>query len=213
MHKLRKPLVFTASLALGGMVVAQELEPQPDQEQLIQPEVQRPEVTVPEINTDDLELGIVFGVINIEQFDNNLIAGLRFSYHITEDAFIELGVTAATVSDERYRRFGLPIFGSEEEQLLRYDVSAAYTFLPGEVFVSEDWVMRSTFFAIGGLGATDFAGEEQFTFNIGLGVRVLPGEDFAVRVEMRDYLFESDLLGENELTHNLELVGGMSYLF
>jgi outer membrane beta-barrel protein len=192
---------------------AQELEPQPDQEQLIEPQVERPEVTVPEINTDDLELGVVFGLHNIEQFGTNLIAGVRFAYHITADAFIELGVASATVSDERYRRFGLPIFGEEEERLLRYDVSAAYSFLPGEVFVSEDRAMRSTFFVIGGVGATDFADEEQFTFNIGLGARVLPAEDFAVRVEMRDYLFESDLLGENELTHNLELVGGMSYLF
>ncbi|MDH3714911.1 MAG: outer membrane beta-barrel domain-containing protein, partial [Gammaproteobacteria bacterium] len=159
------------------------------------------------------ELGVVLGVINIDQFNTNVIAGLRFAYHVTEDAFIELGVASSTVSDERYRRFGLPIFGAEEERLLRYDVSAAYSFLPGEVFAGEDRAMRSTFFVIGGVGVTDFADEDRFTFNIGLGVRVLPGEDFAVRVEMRDYLFESDLLGENELTHNLELVGGMSYLF
>jgi hypothetical protein len=102
-----------------GGAGAQDLEPQPDQEQLIQPQVERPEVTVPEINTDDLELGVVLGLISIEQFDTNLIAGLRFAYHITADAFIELGVASATVSDERYRRFGLPIFGEEEERLLR----------------------------------------------------------------------------------------------
>ena len=213
MNRLYESILCVISAVGWCVAVAQEPEPQPDQEQLIQPQVERPEVTVPEINTDDLELGIVLGLLNIEQFNTNVIGGLRFAYHVTEHAFIEFGVAGSTVSDERYRRFGLPIFAREEERLLRYDMSAAYTFLPGEVFVGENRAMRSTFFVIGGVGVTDFADEDRFTFNLGLGVRVLPGEDFAVRVEMRDYLFEADLLGENELTHNLELVGGMSYLF
>lgn len=212
MRRLCRGIVAAASLC-WGLAAAQVLEPEADQEQVIQPRVERPEVTVPAINVDDFEVGIAFGLLSIEQFDSNLIAGLRFSYHVTADAFIELGVAASTVSDERYRRFGLPIFADREEAVLRYDVSVAYAFLPGEVFVSENRALRSSFFAIGGIGVTEFADEEQFTFNVGLGVRVLPAEDFIVRVELRDYLFESDLLGRNELTHNLELAGALSYLF
>jgi len=44
-------------------------------------------------------------------------------------------------------------------------------------------------------------------------LEILPRENFARRVEIRDHLFESDLLGKDELTHNLKLVGGLSYLF
>lgn len=46
-----------------------------------------------------------------------------------------------------------------------------------------------------------------------LPARVLPHENFARRVEICGYLFESDLLGKDELTHNLKLVDGLSYLF
>ena len=74
------------SLFLGtGSVCAQELEP--DDEQLIQPTVERPEITVPEINVDDFEVGVFLGLLNVEQFDSNAIAGIRFGYHVTSDAF------------------------------------------------------------------------------------------------------------------------------
>jgi len=73
--------------------------------------------------------------------------------------------------------------------------------------------MTSAVYLIGGVGSVDFNNESNTAFNFGIGVRVLPTRWLAVRVEMRDMLFESDLLGENELKHNFQLMLGLAAYF
>ena len=65
--------------------------------------------------------------------------------------------------------------------------------------------MTSAFYLIGGIGATDFAGDKKFTVNFGAGYRVradATGWRFTSRFE--DHVFQSRPAGHHKLTNNLE---------
>jgi len=44
-------------------------------------------------------------------------------------------------------------------------------------------------------------------------VRVLLHDRFSLQIDMRQHLFDLDILGKNETTKNLEWTGGLSFYF
>ncbi len=187
----------------------------PAQEQVIQPQLERREVKVPHINADDIEVGFYTGILSIENFSSQSVKGLRLAYHVTEDFFIE-GVTAKSIiSDEFFRSRAFPItgFDKQEEDLTYYNISLGYNVLPGEIFLGRRWAMASAFYIIGGIGTTTFANESHATFNFGGGYRILFTDWFAMHIDMRDHVFDSDLLGQNKRTNNFEATVGLTVFF
>lgn len=204
------PLVF------GGMLpaVVQAQSPAANEtEQVIKPEIDRREITVPRLRAHDIELGAYAGILNIESFGSNPVYGARLGYHVTEDIFLEATYARSEVSDESFRNLGIPIFPQEQTELTYYNLSAALNIFPGEVFFARTRARPAYIYLIGGVGLTEYDRLSNLTFNFGLGVRVLPFNRVSVRIELRDHLFESDLLGENKLTSNLEFSIGLSYNF
>ena len=63
---------------------------------------------------------------------------------------------------------------------------------------------HNSFYLIGGVGSTDFAGDDRFTVNFGFGGRIFATDWLALRLDVRDYLFDMDLFGEGKTTHNLQ---------
>jgi outer membrane beta-barrel protein len=64
-----------------------------------------------------------------------------------------------------------------------------------------------------GAGSSDFAGDQRFTVNGGVGYRLAATDWLMLRMDVRDYVFESDLLGSNETLNNLEFTGGLTVFF
>jgi len=187
----------------------------PSQEQVIQPELERRDVKVPHINADDIELGFYSGILSMENFSAQSVKGARLAYHVTEDFFVEGAYARSTISDEFYRSRAFPItgFDQQEEDLTYYNLSLGYNVLPGEIFLGRRWAMASAFYVIGGIGTTKFAHESFATFNFGGGYRILLNDWFALHIDMRDYVFDSDLLGQNKRTNNFEATVGMTIFF
>ena len=212
------PLFFLgAILFIPPVSVAAEGDDRstPSQEQVIQPQLERREVSVPRINADDIEVGFYSGILNIENFSSQSVQGVRLAYHVTEDFFIE-GVSAkSTISDEFFRSRAFPItgFDKQEEDLTYYNFSLGYNVLPGEIFLGRRWAMASAFYVIGGIGTTKFAKENHATFNFGGGYRILLNDWLAVHLDMRDHVFDSDLLGQNKRTNNFEAHAGVTVFF
>jgi len=213
MVKNQKTLLLLRQLALGiGLLLAGKVfAEQP--EQVIQPELDRREIHIPKIDTEDVEIGIYGGTLSVEDFGAESVEGARLAYHVTEDFFLE-GVTArSTVSDESFYRFGVPIFSQREVDLTLYYLSIGINLFPGEVFIGKKWAMTSAVYLTGGVGKVNFNEENHNAFNFGIGIRLLPADWFSIRAEMRDHLFESDILGNNELKQNFEFSLGLSVYF
>jgi outer membrane beta-barrel protein len=184
-------------------------------EQVIEPQVDRREIKVPKIDVDDIEVGVFTGILSVENFGAKSVTGVRLAYHVTEDLFVEGAYGRSTVSDEFFRERAFPITGFEqaEEELTYYNLSLGYNVLPGEIFIGKSWAMASAFYIIGGIGTTSFAQENFPTFNFGVGYRILMTDWFALHFDMRDHVFDSDLLGENRRTNNFETHIGATVFF
>ena len=180
---------------------------------VIQPEIDRRNIHIPKINVDDIEIGIYGGILSVQDFGASTAVEFRAAYHLTEDFFIEGTVGRSSVSDESFRRLGIPIFTQPDTNLDYYHLSVGYNLFPGEIFFGKNWAMTSAVYLIGGVGNAKFNDESNTAFNFGIGIRVLPADWFAIRVEMRDLLFESSLLGKNELKHNFGLSLGVAVYF
>lgn len=186
---------------------------QPAPEQVVKPELERRSVRAPRIDVDDFEVSVFAGVLSVEDFGANEVYGVRLGYHVTEDFFVEGTYAMSTVSDAAYRRIGAAIFTEPEVDLATYDLSVGVNLFPGEIFFGKSWATTSAFYVIGGVGNTNFADRDHTTFNFGLGLRLLFADWFAMRLEMRDRMFESDILYESELKHNFEFTLGASFYF
>ncbi len=208
-------LILSTSLICMSMscAYADEEQDQAEQEQVIKPDVHRRDIIVPKIDTEDFEITAFYGILDIEDFGSEPVYGARFAYHVTEDFFVEATYAESEISDESFRRLGLPLFQQENEDVEYYALSVGYNIFPGEVFLGRDIALSSSFYLIAGVGNVEFIGEDEFAYHIGFGLKILPTDWLSTRIDVRDYIYETDLLGENEFTHNLEATFNIGIFF
>ena len=108
---------------------------------------------------------------------------------------------------------GAQLLSGDDRSLTYYDISVGYNLLPGEVFLGSSRAMNSALYVLMGAGNTDFAGDDFFTIVFGAGYRVLATDSLAVHFNVRDHMFDSDLLGEEKTTHNIEFNLGLTAFF
>lgn len=180
---------------------------------VIDPALERRDVVRPEIDTEDWEVGAFAGVLSVEDFGADPVYGLRVAYHATEDLYLEGRYAASSIRDTSFRRIGAPLFDNEEEDLVAYDLSVGVMLLPGEVFLGTRWARTSGVYMNFGVGRVEFADRDSISYAFGFGLKVLPTDWLSLRLEARDNIFESDLLGENEWKHNFEINLGFGVYF
>jgi len=227
-------LLLTAALALGGCASVrgwfhregpvEETPPtaakSPTNQsetppRVIEPQVERRKVKIPKIHSENVEIGGYFGGLSIEDFGTNGVYGITAAYHITEDFFLRADIGRSTAGKTSFETLGgnVQLLTSSERRFTYYDIGLGYNFLPGEVFLGRDVAMNSSFYLVGGIGSTKFAGDQRFTLSFGAGYRVVPRDRFAIHFTVQDRVFESDLLGKNKLTNNLEARLGATVFF
>jgi outer membrane beta-barrel protein len=186
-----------------------------DNEQVIEPELERRTITEADIDSEDFEVGAYAGVMSIEDFGSNFVYGIRAAYHITEDFFAEAAYGRTEADETSYETLsgGAKLLTDSQRQFDYYNISLGYNLFPGEAFIGSGHAFNTAFYLIAGVGNTEFADDSHFTVNAGAGYRFLLTDWIALRVDARDYIFKSDLLGNDKTTNNLEFTGGVSFFF
>lgn len=184
-------------------------------EQLIQPEIERRVVELDKIDTEDFEATIFSGLLSIEDFGANSVTGVRLAYHINEDIFVEGTYALSTAGETSYERLsgGAPLLTPEERDVEYYNVSLGYNLLPGESFLTRNTSFNSAIYIIAGVGNTTFAGADRLTINVGGGYRLLASDWLAFHIDVRDHIFNIDILAEDKTANNLEVTLGLSVFF
>ena len=180
----------------------------------IDPPVERRDIRESDIDTEDFEVSAFVGVISIEDFGQDTLTGARLAYHIIENVFVEATYGQAEAGQTSFEVLsgGAPFLTDEERDYQFYDVSLAYN-INGELFLTDQLVFNSDLYLSLGGGSTDFAGDERFTISIGGGYRVLLTDYMSLRLDVKDYIFSSELIGEEKDTHNLSYTLGVSFYF
>ena len=189
---------------------------EPDQNPVIDPQVERRDIKRSRIDTEDFELGAYVGVLSIEDFESNVVYGARLAYHLTEDFFLEgtVGQTRAGRSSYENLSGSVTLIPDDDDRdYTYYALSMGWNALPGEIFVGKNRAYNSAFYLVAGIGSTQFAGDDRFTVNGGFGYRVLPTDWVAVHFDVRDHIYDIDLTGEKKIVNNLEAHLGLSIFF
>lgn len=201
-------MLFLAPAAAqeGGL---QEGEP------VLEPRIERQRVSEARIDAENFELGAYGGLISIENFGAQGVAGARLAYHVSEDVFFEGALAQSRAGETSFETLsgGVKLLDDEQRDYVYYNASVGYHLLPGESFLGSERAFNTAFYLIGGAGMTDFAGDNHFTVNLGMGYRVLLTDWLSLRMEMRDHVFDLDIFGENRTTQNLEWTLGLGGFF
>ena len=171
-----------------------ELEP------LVVREPERREVKIDRIDSENFEIGIGAGLMSVEDFGTNMTTSIRGAYHVTEGFFIEGQYGKTTLGETSFERLsgGAQLLTDDQRKMRYYNVSVGYNLFPGESFIGRGWAFKGGLYLIGGVGSTDFAGDERFTINAGLGYRLVATDWLALHLTVRDHMFDSDLLGNKD---------------
>ncbi|WP_315857546.1 outer membrane beta-barrel domain-containing protein [Microbulbifer agarilyticus] len=215
--RIRRIYVKLASLLLAGAMSSTALaQSSGDIDDIISPDLERREIREAKIDSEDFEFTVYLGgILSVEDFGTNRMIGGSLAYHINEDFFMEAAYGQATLGESSYERLSgsAPLLTDDERDLSMYNLSLAWNFLPGEIFILDKFALNSNLYLIGGAGNTNFAGEEHFTYNVGAGVRMLAQDWLALRLDVRDHIFEHEIFGEPLTTNNLSAQLGVSIYF
>jgi outer membrane beta-barrel protein len=154
-------------------------------------------------------------MLSIEDFESNVVYGARLAYHLTEDFFLEATVGQSRAGRTSYENLSgsAELLTDDERDYTYYALSAGWNALPGEIFLGEGRAYNSAFYLVAGIGSTTFAGDDRFTVSGGFGYRILPSDWIAVHFDVRDHVYDIDLLGEKKIVNNLEAHLGLSIFF
>jgi outer membrane beta-barrel protein len=213
--------LFLSALLLGIFsfthpVVAQNSSSDDDElEQVITPDIKRRQIKEDDLDTENFELGVFYGILSIEDFGTNGVAGLTLAYHITETFFVEAAYGTSKTEKTSYELLsgGVELLTNDQRDLTYYNVSLGYNFLHGQIFMSDKWTFNNHFYVMVGAGNTDFAAKEYFTTTIGAGLRFYTTDWLALDLSMRGHSFEHELFGESKRVTNLESRLGLSVFF
>ena len=197
--------------ARGRLVQAEDTTQPP----VIEPDVERREIEVPRIDTEDFEVGILAGQISVEDFGVNTVAGAKFAYHMTEGFFLEVAAGQTETEPTSFERLSgaAQLLTDEEREYTYYNLSFGYNIFPGESFIGRNRALNTAVYVLGGVGKTRFAGDDRFTVNVGMGLRLMPLDWLAIHADVRDQIFDIDLLGQEKTAHNLAAHIGLTFFF
>lgn len=182
---------------------------------VIDPSVTRRTVKTPKIRSSDFEIGVYAGSYSAQDFGVNPVYGARLAYHISEDFFAEglVGTTKTGLTSYEELSGSSQLLTDSARKLTYYNLGIGYNLFPGEVFIGRGKAFNSAVYVIGGVGATKFGGGTHFTVMAGAGYRLLLTDHVAAHLDVRDHVFDEDLLGYRKTVHNLEGTLGVTTYF
>ena len=219
--RVRSVFLGLALIVACSLAVAQEIKTdsaddntQASPQSVIQADLNRREINEAEIDSENFEVGLYVGIISIEDFSSSAVVGARAAYHINEDFFVEVNYGQAEAGETSFEILsgGSPFLTDDERSFRYYNLSAGYN-LNGEVFLSQNLVFNSATYFTLGAGSTEFGGDEHFTISIGGGYRLLLTDFIAVHFDVRDQIFNSEIIGKEKSTHNIEYAVGATFFF
>jgi len=203
--------IFLAGLLVAFVTIASPVWAKVDQP-VIEPEIIRMDLSEADIDTENFEIGIFAGQINFEDFGSNPLVGLMVTFHASEDIFLEANYVRSSIESLP----GGDALGRSsiiDDDITYYDLSLGFNLLPGEVFIGKDKAFNSALYLVAGAGITEFNGQDEFTINVGGGFRLILTDLFAVHFDVRNHVFNREVLGSEERSFNLDMHLGLSAFF
>ena len=204
-------LILTICFAGSSLALAEN-----NSVQVIEPEVKPRQVEESQIDTEFFELGAFAGLLTIDNFSTEPVVGISAAFHATEDFFVQFNYGMASADLTSYEELSgsnIRLLTDDERDYNYYDLMVGYNIFPVEIFLTRHLIFNSAIYLNAGVGNTEFAGEDNFTVVWGTGYRIILKDWINVHVDFKDHMFRSDVIRNNQLTHNIEFSLGLSVFF
>lgn len=169
------------------------------------------------VNSELFDIGVVAGVMNIEDFPAEYLIGANVTFKASEYFFLQYNYVQADVSKSSFEEAdaGATFDLGSDRSFSHYDLLIGYNLFQGEFFVGDGDPHFTSLYLVGGIGDTDFGGEENFTYTIGLGYQIEFRRKYVLRFDYRDYIYETSLIvgGDKTSSNNVQMSVGLGYLF
>lgn len=172
-----------------------------------------PQISANNIETEYFDVGLYTGVLNIEDFSSELVYGINVTFNANENYFIQFNYLSADTGLSSFEESQGQLFTGSDRTFKHFDFLLGYNLFLGEHFTTDTVTKLSSLYLVAGVGDTDFGGEESFTFTVGLGYQIALKRNILLRMDYRDYIYKTNIIGEDNSTHNTQLTVGVSYLF
>jgi outer membrane beta-barrel protein len=202
--------------ALSQSATAADSDNRPEPVQVITPEVEPREISEAKLDDEFFEVGLYAGMLTIDNFGSEFMYGVNAAFHATEDFFLQINYGTATAGETSFEELSgenIRLLTSSERDYTYYNLMLGYNIFPGEVFMTSKLTFNSAFYFAGGVGNTEFGGEDNFTTTLGTGYRIVLRDWLTWHIDFRDHIFQSDILNKSETTHNVELSSGVTLFF
>lgn len=213
-------LVAVATLACCVSLLTQAAEKNKQDsneelEKIITPDIKRRHIKEADLDSEDFEVGLYTGLLQIEDFGGNPVAGASIAYHITEDFFAQANFATSKAEKTSYEILsgGVELLTKDQREISYYNINLGYLVLPGQSYIGKNWHFNTGLYVVGGVGNTHFADKNYFTYNLGAGFKFYATDWLLMDLSMRNYAFEHELFGLVKKTNNLESRIGMSIFF
>lgn len=202
-------------IALMSVTAVSAQSDEDEQTNLIEPQIERIDFDESMIDSDDFEIAAYVGYLAVEDFDTDVVVGFKLGYHVSEEFFVQLSYGESDTGETSFEKLsgGAPLLSDDERELKYYLISVGYNLFPGEAFLTDSTTFNTVLYLSAGVGNTEFAGDDRFTTALAVGHRTLFADGFSFDIEMRDLIFEQDLFGDEETTHNIELTFALNVFF
>lgn len=186
-------------------------------QELGDPEESIPEESAEQVSNLDkeiFELGLFTGIINISDFGSEFVVGISANFQASEDFFIQYNYLQTDADLSSFEQSQGSYFSGSKRSFVHYDLLVGYNLFQGEMYPSEGKANLSSLYLVGGVGDTRFGGEANFTVTLGLGYQMALSRQFILRMDYRNYIYESSLINSTEETvQNSQFTVGLNYLF
>jgi outer membrane beta-barrel protein len=161
--------------------------------------------------TNRHELGIRGGHYVSDLFDATPVAGLSYAYHLTEDFAVEASAAytrfASAGGPELERTFS--VLGGRERRALLFASNLVYAPLHAKMQLGASLVHFDVY-VTAGAGVVDSVLSSGVAGNGGLGFMFFVGQAMAIRFDLRDYVYQQQLLTEKLVVNDLTATLGLS---
>ena len=165
------------------------------------------------IDSENFELGLFAGVMNIEDFESAPVYGARLAFHLSESLMFESHVGMSEAGKSSIETLGaIEVLSSDDRDYFYYNFGIAYK-LPGESYFGENYALNNNFYFSAAIGSTDFAGDDRLTGTVGVGYQLLLTDYMSVHLSAKEHFYEIDVVGAEKLSMNSELGMGLSFFF
>ena len=204
-------LFLALCLVWPGLSLAQDEE----LEDIVGPDEERRQINLRKLDTENFEVGAFYGLLSVEDFGSNDVYGLTAAYHINEYLFLQANYGQ---SDTRETSFELlsgavELLTEDQRELTYYNAALGLNLFPGRVYVGKNWSFNTSFYVVGGVGNTDFGGQDNFTYHLGAGFRIYGTDWLALDLGVRNHVFDHEIFGREIDANNLETRISLSFFF